>query len=197
MLVLHHEAVHSTTEYRIINGSESRDTALGMTFKSDSPSLMLDLPNAYRNFFQLDEIKAYSKSSRLAFQIAKKQKKNGKVQNKDYVKIGEKYKNEALQFIRVSNRFLNIIEEYLQDPVKRSLLNGEFSYYQKGVRDVFNFKGLIPTTDGRSLIVNIPFKDVQAAQTGRLENVESKLLSKVRDARALIREYEISLTSSR
>jgi hypothetical protein len=174
---LHHEAVHVATDRNFRNNPTAENAALAIIFARTEP-LDPNLPEEYKKYFQLDEVKAYSKSSSLLSQIGTHWKANALESPRRPLELAAKSKDKARIFSTTSLHFLKKLRQAVLDAESgKHPLEASLFLYAKDTPDHFIVEVTLQQIIGTPVVISIPLHDPQAQSRGAIHQLHEKLLN--------------------
>lgn len=188
---LHHESVHSTTDRRIRTDPANKENALAIEIKREGGVIDPGLPSKYQNYFRIDEMKAYRKTSALISQVAKQRRKTGD----SLLEITEEAEKDAraksISFARATTKILDQTIKAIAQAMRGKKLEMNAFLYLKDVKDVYVVHLSLEQESGPPILVKIPLYDTDV-KDGVIENLYGKLLDVCLIAREQAKKYDDS-----
>lgn len=175
---LHHEAVHIKTGQNFEKNPTAENAAMAITFSRENAPISTGLHPAYKNYYSIDEIKAYSKTALLTDQIAEKWKENGLKSRGETLWKSIEFRNRVNIFKSVSLAILKETRKKILDSIqgKKQLTVTPF-YYSADTPHHFVLQIAIEQKDGEPILVNLPVYDPLVESNGhKMKNYEEKAL---------------------
>lgn len=194
-VLLAHEAVHAIGMKRVLAGKAGPDNGLKMTFRTDGYSLhdSLNELGPYAQYFSVDEVKTYAKQGRVLKTMS--QKADGKSYSLSRDQLSAISSSSLLasqRFSKASRDLLTETEEFLkknQDPQAIKVTQR----MEDGVKEVFDVVVKVTRPGiGRykpePIYLEMPLYDAEAAKTGKISDLNQKLLKVIREAKKTLQD---------
>ena len=190
----YHETVHSTTDHKVRDNPGSPETAFAIVVTRKDQPIDPSLPDLYHAFYQIDEMKAYHKTSKLLSQIAREYRVSQDSRTEKIERIALETKVDSESFAEVTFRILSQTENVILDAAEGKPVGIKAFLYAKNVPNVFMVNITLIQPSGTPIIVKLPVYD-PATINGTIENLYVKLFRVVRNGKVIARKYISSSTN--
>ena len=188
LIQFHHEAVHSTTDHKVRFDSANPSNALAIIVQRTGANIDESLPEGYKNYFQIDEMKAYRKTALFAAQIGRQFRSDNDVRAEKVQALSLNTMTASHIFASEAKKILGQARSVIQDAIQGGPIEFKAYLYAEDTPNVFNVYLNLPQQSGPPVVVQIPFYDPTAVN-GNVDGVYRKLLAVVENGEAISTNY--------